>query len=777
MPLSATEVDETLRASQISMTEESGRISPGETLIRTVEGSSGPLLCMVEIVHTFTANSKPSLASTPRADIPIPVETPGVPDRQEPDFDGLLCRRIIKHVNAVLRNGSTETEPSYFAPGKSGVTRTYELSVLLARGEPINESAGLTAAEQAARQPFPSLKLDREPTLLELSTFASTLRGKKVELHASLMSIFARHLTSYLAAWGMDVSHVPIEIESANGSKNANAGETDSQAAEGSSVTQGSLLGPNLKVGEPTATGEKFILIDDDVSVLRSQLLKLKSEAASFGSRPRQIKRPTLAGRTRSSPHVRTLKGEGLSLGPALPTAVIHFTSLANYNHVRDVVASILSANWYQPPEIMVIPKPVGPRRFLTALHTVVQRPLVDPFFTPIATSPRSPGGGYFPPFAVKTPSGMPMESPLRVSHGTDYLGQDFSTLASYRRAAQVSPSYEGIPGRQHDGSVAISTPGGEYLATPAGSYFSRPVPHGAVSAAQGVFVRNSSGHHMGVFFDPSKPESKDNRRTASNASGENLRRKPSGANRSSTASDGAKSPSVPPSPARRLSGISTASSLEDRTSRRGSTLQPVTDEAEPSEEEAAAPSARSHVRISNGRRRVSGESIGSNRERSRTLTEAERPALRSFNSNTSQTDGLTAEQVAEMVSSPAVQDISERATRRLMAVEATRAARAKAEAKIAEAQPPVKSGKGAAAKGATVVPPINVLIVEGKFTMISACSTTAGLEIIDCEIQTQTTQSIKTFCPCSCGNDESSIKWLTTVKKRWRNGRLEYFI
>ena len=194
------------------------------------------------------------------------------------------------------------------------------------------------------------------------------------------------------------------------------------------------------------------------------------------------------------------------------------------------------------------------------------------------------------------------------------------------------------------------------------------------------------------------------------------MRRKPSGGNRSSTSSDAAKSPSVPPSPARRVSGVSTASSLDDRNSRRGTTLQSVTDEAEPSEEEAAASSARSHVRISSGRRRVSGESISSTRERSRTLTDAERPALRSFNSNTSQTDGLTAEQVAEMVSSPAVQDISERATRRLMAVEATRAARAKAEAKIAEAQPPVKSGKGAAAKGATVVPPINVLIVEGKF-------------------------------------------------------------
>jgi hypothetical protein len=147
MPLSATEVDETKRASQISMTEESGRISPGETLIRTVEGSSGPLLCTIEIVHTFTAKPKPSLASTPRADVPLPIETPGVPDRQEPDFDGLLCRRIIKHVNAVLRTGSTEHELSYFASGNTGTTRTYELSVLLARGEPINGSTTVSISQ------------------------------------------------------------------------------------------------------------------------------------------------------------------------------------------------------------------------------------------------------------------------------------------------------------------------------------------------------------------------------------------------------------------------------------------------------------------------------------------------------------------------------------------------------------------------------------------------------------------------------------------------------
>jgi osomolarity two-component system response regulator SSK1 len=738
MPLSATEVDETKRASQISVTEETGRISPGETLVRSVEGSSGPLLCTIEIVHTFAAHQKPSLASTPRADRTLPMDMTDLPDRLEPDFDGLLCRRIIKHVNAVLRQGGPEQEPSYFAPGQSGSTRTYELSVLLARGEPINETTALSAAEQAARQPFPSLKLDREPTLLELSTFASTLRGKKVELHASLMSIFARHLTSYLAAWGMDVSHIPIEDNSRRPSVTAEPGEsTREPSLSTTNPSRSSTLSTGSKVDDAgIVSGERFVIIDDDVAILKAQLIKLRSESLAFGGRPRTLKRPSMASRTRSSPHVRTLQAEGMVMpGNTQPTAVIHFTSLARYNHVRDVVAGILASSWSHPPEIMVIPKPVGPRRFLTALHTAVQRPLVDPFFAPIATSPRSPGGGYFPPFAVKTPSAMPFESPLRNSHGTDYLGQDYTTLSAYRRGGQPSPSYEGIPGRHHDGSVAISTPGGEYVATPAGSYFARPVAHGSASAAQGVFVRNASGMHMGVFFDPSKPESKENRRTPSNNS-DGLRRKTSNANRNSSGgnSDGKQSSSVPPSPARRLSGMSSTSSIEDRTSRRGSTLQPVTDEVEPNEDDVITPSARSHVRISSGRRRVSGESIGNTRERSPTLSnQKDRPALRSYPSNASQGEALLVEQVAEMVASPAVQDVSERATRRMMAVEAMRTARAKAELKAAEAQPPPKSGRAAASKAVTVVPPINVLIVEGEYVEMADLDVRALITVLIC--------------------------------------------
>jgi osomolarity two-component system response regulator SSK1 len=738
MPLTAAEVDQTKRASQISITEEAGRISPGETSIsKTGDALSGPLLVTLEMVHSFTGNRRDSLATTPRASAPL--GTADRTGRAEPDFNGLLCRRILKHVNAVLHPRAPEEELSYFATSNTGQNRTYELSVLLARGEPMDDSTALSAEEQAARQPFASLKLDREPTLNELSVFASSLRGKRVELHASLLSVFARHLTSYLAAWGMDVSHVPVEDEPQGSTFTTDTGEIALRSAN-EATTPGGIAGnlnPNsLSVSQSSVAsdsnlpqGDRFIIIDDDVAVLKRQLLKLRAEATPFGLRPRNLKRPTLAGRTRSSPHVRTLQQNALpQINPLpsevrQPTAVIHFTSLAKYNHVRDVVASILTnspGSWPHPPEVMVIPKPVGPRRFLTALHTAVQRPVVDPYFTPIATSPRSPGGGYFPPFATKNSSHIPAESPLRMSHGNDYMGYEYQN--SGRRSGHPSPAMEATHGRVSDGSVSISTTAGDYLATPAGSYFSSPAVSGAGSAAQGVFVRDSSGQHMGVFFDPSKPEGKESRRTASGGKLENLRRKVSITARS-TSGPNAKttdSPSAPASPSRRLSAISTTSSQDDRSSRRSSTLNPVHDEAEPVSEATPGSITRSIGRVGSSRRRVSGEGSAVQRERSGTVTQGDRPNIRSYQSSGSQSDALTVAQVAEMVSSPSLQDISERTSRRLMAVEATRAARLKAEAELAAAQAPVKTGKGNASKTAIVVPPINVLIVEGEQTRSS---------------------------------------------------------
>lgn len=324
--------------------------------------TDGPLLCIFEIIH----NAAQAASTTPRAEINPFSRLAEDHAAITPKLDTLLCQRLLEQQRATLKKDIRVTSPL-----SSGMPRKgYELSVLLPRGEPL--IANLSAEEDAARQPFAGMYLAREPTLPELSTFAESLRGKKVALHASLSSLFARHLTSYLGAWGLDISHTPIEDD-----------------------------------GEPTPTlslnPDRFIIIDDDVAVLRRELTKMCSDSSLL--KPKPTKRPAMGLRAKSTPLLRPTMIKGKS--PVL----IHFTSLANYNQVRDVVASIFGPSSardgaFYHPEVMVIPKPVGPRRFLTALHTAVNQPMVDPSFSPIATTPRSPGGYLW----ARTPNETPRD-------------------------------------------------------------------------------------------------------------------------------------------------------------------------------------------------------------------------------------------------------------------------------------------------------------------------------------------------------------------------------
>lgn len=355
--------------------------SPGKTL-PSPSSDDGPLLCVIEIVHNGTATIEPKLNT-------------------------VLARKLLQQQNASLRISE----------------RAYEISVLLSRGKDLQEK--LSEEEERIRQPFTSMRLAREPTLPELSSFAESLCGRKVNLHASLTSVFARHLTSYLAAWGLDVFHISSEEKEA-------------------------------------ATLSEFVMIDDDVSVLRHELLRIRAEAS-----PLRLKRPTLSSRARSTPHVRQISTS--RTGPV----VIHFTSLANYCQVRDVISTFIGSPWHGGghPDVMVIPKPVGPRRFLTALHTAVQQPLVDPFFSPIATSPRSPGG-YFGP--ARTPSDLSRDTGF-------FLEEKPKSLPS-----EVPPH------------PLLPTPA-EILATPASEYFTKS------SASSALVMQSPDGRPFGMFFEPPK--------------------------------------------------------------------------------------------------------------------------------------------------------------------------------------------------------------------------------------------------------------------------------
>ncbi|WVQ78283.1 hypothetical protein IAT38_000368 [Cryptococcus sp. DSM 104549] len=509
LPLTAAELDRR-RGSKSGGTSRSA--SPGRTSpFISTEHSEGPLVCIFEIVHNIYQAPPGSAAATPKAELNPFTRLAEETEAAKPKLDTIFCRRLLQRQNAVLK---VDTQPS--SPLGSGLPRrAYELSVLLPRGKAIVEPTVLSADEEASRQPFPSLKLSREPTLNELSEFAESLRGRKVFVHANLSSVFARHLTSYLAAWGMDISHIPTDGDEADRVRAGAAPVRQDSGYGGSGGSSGSSAATPASGEVPqhaaaqaagSARGRgNFIIVDDDLNVLRRELFRLRAESQPLSLKPRLSKRPTLTGRTRSSPSVR-------QVAPVrAPSAVlIHFTSLTKYNQVRDAIQGFVGAPWstgsgaYVQPEVMVIPKPVGPRRFLTALHTAVNQPVVDPFFSPIATSPRSPGGGYFG--GLRTPTERETGFFDSVAEeSVEELAQPEGSNSQKGRSplGEFPPSAAQLVQTDHGLHLSLPTPG-DIVATPANEYFSSAAktPSGS-SGASGVVMQSPDGRPYGMFFEP----------------------------------------------------------------------------------------------------------------------------------------------------------------------------------------------------------------------------------------------------------------------------------
>ncbi|WWC90025.1 uncharacterized protein L201_004955 [Kwoniella dendrophila CBS 6074] len=534
--------------------------SPGRTSLQTPGPNEGPLLCVFEIVHNI-AQAVDSTHVTPKAELNPFTKLAEEAEAVKPNFNTTLCKRLLQGQNATLR---ADVQPS--SPSGSGMPRrAYELSILLPRGKPIVEPTPLSTEEEAIRQPFTSMRLAREPTLNELSEFAESLRTKKVAIHANLSSVFARHLTSYLAAWGMDISHIPIDGDESDRAKAIPTGRHDS--GYGGSTAGSTPAGDVPMSIAPSARDQgRFIIVDDDIAVLRRELFRIRAELHPLSLKPRLNKRPSLSARTRSTPHVRQITHRPAS------AILIHFTSLAKYNQVRDVVSSFVGAPWstgsgaYVQPEVMVIPKPVGPRRFLTALHTAVNQPVIDPFFSPIATSPRSPGGGYFAGGA-RTPTereggffdSVAEESP------EEGVRPDGGSLKARSPLGEHPPSAAQIVRTDQGLHLSLPTPG-EILATPANEYFStasRGTPNG--SGASGVVMQSPDGRPYGMFFEP--PIRNERRASTHRIPSETLRRKPTSRRTSAggAGEEATPSPAISPNTSRRVSNISNSSGPEER--------------------------------------------------------------------------------------------------------------------------------------------------------------------------------------------------------------------
>ncbi|ORX92634.1 hypothetical protein K493DRAFT_338710 [Basidiobolus meristosporus CBS 931.73] len=236
--------------------------------------------------------------------------------------------------------------------------------------EPLKKESSMVRNNTEIRR---RLNIADEPTPEELTRFSLTLRGLKAALHATGHSVFAKHLTSCLTVCGLDITHIPI-----------GAAKEEVELAPDStpqSAPVPSLIGLNLTREEAikTNTPPTFIIIDDDIKTLRDQFISLRNNPA-FNFSNHQYRR-----------HRRME-----SLSNHLVTSIIHFTSLSNYQLIKDEVYSLLiTPHHLLPPQVLVIPKPVGPKRLLTTLHTAITKPKVDPSYVPIATSPMSPGLKY----------------------------------------------------------------------------------------------------------------------------------------------------------------------------------------------------------------------------------------------------------------------------------------------------------------------------------------------------------------------------------------------
>lgn len=358
-----------------------------------------------------------------------------------------------------------------------------------------------TSSQQILQQQLSGVQFSNEPTRDELSQFVNThLKGIRMVLHAPEQSVFATHLTSYLANLNVDISHIPI----------SRFPRQDMKDASSQSATT------------PTTSEPTFVLIDDDTYTLEQQLREFLSQppvSDKMLQHHQQMQRRQKHHKTNSpssGPH-----GNFFHHGVQ---AIICFASLNKYKQIRGVVQRFSTGQQQHPfgmPRVVVVPKPAGPLRFLTALHTAWHNPMVEPHYFPIATTPFTPmtmpplhsnistpsqhhdksggsSGGGQRQYYQHHPSAPAMTSPLSDSGIHPVSGSSYHSATSKRTGSQ-----------RHSGSGYYTPPGVNW---PDKHYFTHEgtmdgtssmtnSPHAATPSKE-KRLRSSSG----TFFSSNRP-------------------------------------------------------------------------------------------------------------------------------------------------------------------------------------------------------------------------------------------------------------------------------
>jgi osomolarity two-component system response regulator SSK1 len=411
-----------------------------------------------------------------------PYTTESETEIPAPNFQMKTLQRLLGFINGRLDSTTT-----------TGGASSHRLSLQLQRGFPVLEPKIFSEEDESTRQPFPNLRLAREPTLEELAFFAEKLRGLKATFYASSKSSFAHHLTSYLTAWGMDVSHIPtdgcpIQVDTPPSKSQPSSPEREGPTLPNSSDagTQDQPVSALSANDTPQSCCPSFIIIDDDVAALQARLLEIRMQTPSAPV-PVRLKRPHLVPgqRTRSTPSVPRAPTKTASTDSLV---ILHFTNLVNFKVIKDIMQASFprsTSSMNVLPEVIVVPKPAGPRRFLTALYTAITKPLVDPFFHPIATSPMSPAGQAVSPFFA--PNGT-------------ILASDESTTPNNDKSTEPSTSPtipENLSNQQPNQPLPPSP-----LAFDDIEYFSKAARPFGGSASSGLLIQSPDGRPAGIFFD-----------------------------------------------------------------------------------------------------------------------------------------------------------------------------------------------------------------------------------------------------------------------------------
>ena len=682
--------------------------------------------------------------------------TPTKPILPIPPFDTSFAKSLFAYVDFNL-DPILDTE--------SG-TRQWDLTAVL----PTSQAAVAVPEEAASLLGRRRASLEgacREPTVNELTKFAeSGLRGTKVELRSGEKGTFAKHLATYLAGWGMDVNHVALDVDDFDASSTYgpthvsqdsmwNQGRRENMGRYDSGFGGSSLADRRSSRPSPAESSDShklsdapdpssstsatssdvtpsFIIIDDDIATLKRLLLSYRPPSLLHYAPTLLNKRPQLASRrTRSSTQVRQISA------PAATSVIIHFASLTHYKAIKDTLQFALATTRSSTlPEVLVIPKPAGPRRIITALWTATKRPAVDPSLPPIATSPTSPGVQYWTPRLSPAVSNQ----------------QDFDTAAAEALAAKGDPTALSPPSRSRTPPTYFPSAPFGHPPSPLGkisdeqvSYFSCVAETmDGTSPSEGMVVQSPNGRPA-IYFQPQPRTS----RVVSVAKIE--------AEQQATERDGA----TPPATSPQLRGaVSAPHEIGLGQPRRGASISSTHSSADsPSFMPPGTPALTLDSFIAASKSRAA--SGANSPEQVRTpLTNDSSSALQRSNSGTSvqSRPSISRPTLNSTATSPRSPSTSVGIPPRARAVSPPMSPRAEANNSpqlirpLGSSSPVVRSALPAFGRSRRntarksplpAVPPINVLIVEGasSFWSFSPDRTNALRQII---------RSIRRFCRCS---------------------------